>query len=240
MTRRAVPLTGAEVERLPEPCRTCVFWELGAKCPEPRTTTVLAGAGADPSPSRPTVRKQAWVSSQVQRGTPPGRLAVVDGEVVGYALFGPAGVFARRGAMVPTPSDDALLLATAWVERAHREAGIGRLLVQAAIKEALRLDLAAVEVFGDRRWQERGCVLPITWLLHEGFEVHREHLRTPLLRLETRRTVRWADSLEHAWEEVLGRLPRRVPVGESVPQGVPAPNGAGVVTPPEPDSRPGR
>jgi hypothetical protein len=75
-----------------------------------------------------------------------------------------------------------------------------------------------VEAYGDRRWLERGCVLPATWLLHEGFEVHREHPRSPLLRVDTKRTVRWAETFEHAWEEVLGRLPRRARV--PVPEGV--------------------
>jgi hypothetical protein len=63
----------------------------------------------------------------------------------------------------------------------------------------------------------------VTWLLHEGFEVHREHPRTPLLRLDVKRTVRWAESLEHALEEVLGALPRRLP--HPVPEGGRVPGG---------------
>jgi hypothetical protein len=111
------------------------------------------------------------------------------------------------------------------------------------LKEAIRLDAPAVEAYGDRRWRERSCVLPATWLLHEGFEVHREHPRTPLFRVDTKRTVRWAESVEHAWEEILGRLPRgvRVPVPEGVPHGRhPAGNGRSHATPPrrdEPDPR---
>ena len=143
----------------------------------------------------------------------------VDGEVVAYALFGPAGQFPSRPALTPPASDDALLLATVWVSAVHRDGGLGRLLVQASIKDAVRLGLRAVEAYGDRRWMERGCLLPATWLLHEGFEVHREHPRTPLFRLDTRRTLRWSESLEHALEEVLGRLPGRVaapaPVAEA-------------------------
>jgi GNAT superfamily N-acetyltransferase len=225
MPRRAVPLTGDEVPLLPAPCSSCLFWELGAPCPQPRTTPVFAGAVGAERPTDPLTRKQAWVSTQVQDGSPPGRVLLVDGAVAGYALFGPARVFPRRGPTVPRVSPDALLLATVWVDPTHREVGLGRLLVQAAIKEAIRIDAAAVEAYGDRRWQERSCILPATWLLHEGFEVHREHPRTPLLRLEAKRTVRWAESLEHALEEILGRLPRRVPVGERLPGGVPV-NGA--------------
>lgn len=212
MSRRARPLTGEEVAALPGDCGRCLFWEQGSPPPDPRVPPAADGDGA---PSTATVRKQAWVSARVQEGTPPGRVVLVDGEPVAYSLVAPAGTFAPRGGLRPAPGPDALLLATVWVHPLHREVGLGRLLVQAALKEAIRLDLAAVEAFGDRRWRERGCLLPATWLLHEGFEVHTEHPRTPLFRLDVRRTVRWAGSLEQAWEEVLGRLPRRV--------GVPAP-----------------
>lgn len=227
MSRRKVPLTGSEVDLLPAACRSCLFWEDGSSGPSlPPALRVRHATPVD--------RKRAWISARVGEGTPPGAVLVVDDKVAGYALFAPAGGFAPRSSLLPRVSHDALLLATLWVAAAHRGVGIGRLLVQAALKEALRLDLAAVEAYGDRRWRERACVLPVTWLLHEGFEVHQEHPRTPLLRLETRRTVRWAGSLEHAWEEVLGRIPRRVvaPGGESVPGGVPVPH---AVLVPDPD-----
>jgi GNAT superfamily N-acetyltransferase len=218
MTRRTVMLTGDLVDLLPHPCRGCLFWELGAPCPDPRTLAVPAGSRTEGAPSDPLIRKQAWVSARVQEGTPPGRVVHVDDEVAGYALFGPARTFARRRPPTPAPSPDALLLATIWVQPVWREHGLGRLLLQHAIKDAIRLGAPAVEAYGDRRWMERSCVLPATWLLREGFEVHREHPRTPILRVDTKRTVRWAESVEHAWEEVLGRLPRRVRV--PAPEGV--------------------
>jgi GNAT superfamily N-acetyltransferase len=245
VARRAAPLTGELVELLPDPCRGCLFWELGTACPAPRTAAVPAGAGPDTIPTEPTVRKQAWVSARVQEGTPPGRVLRVDGELAGYALFAPARTFARRRPPAPQPSPDALLLATIWVQPVWRQLGLGRLLLQHAIKEALRLDATAVEAYGDRRWLERGCVLPATWLLHEGFEVHREHPRSPLLRVDTKRTVRWAETFEHAWEEVLGRLPRRaqIPVPGGVRGGqVPTSDGglrSRTSGPPVPDRRQG-
>jgi GNAT superfamily N-acetyltransferase len=232
VSRRLQPLTGDAVDLLPTPCRSCLAWELGAPSPSPRVTTaatVGAGGPAEPSPSQPQVRKQAWVTAQVQDGHPPGRIVRVDDEVAGYALFAPSEAFARRSPLVPAASPDAMLLATVWVAPFWRESGLGRLLVQAAVKDAIRAEAAAVEAYGDRRWLERSCMLPATWLLHEGFEVHREHPRTPLFRLDVKRTVRWAESLEHAIEEILGALPRRVPhpqpvrEGGGLPRGVPEP-----------------
>lgn len=234
MGRTVVPMTGQEATRLPEPCRRCLLWEEGASPPEPRTSSRFAAlrGGAHGAPD-PADRKRAWISTQVQDGGPPGCLVVVDAEVAGYASYGPAEVFASRGPMTPMVSDDALLLATLWVSRVHREAGLGRLLLQAALREAIRLDRPALEAYGDRRWEERACLVPDTWLLHQGFEVHREHLRTPLFRLETRRLARWATSLEHALDEVLARLPRPVR-NERVPQGAPIPNARAVDTAKDP------
>jgi GNAT superfamily N-acetyltransferase len=229
-SRRVQPLTGDAVDLLPNPCRSCLTWELGAASPSARVTadaTVGGRSGTASAPSQPQVRKQAWISALVQDGFPPGRIVRVDDEVAGYALFGPARAFAPRPLPVPPTSPDALLLATVWVDPFYRESGLGPLLIQAALKDAIRAEAPAVEAYGDRRWLERSCLLPATWLLHEGFEVHREHPRTPLFRIETRRTVRWAESLEHALEEVLGALPRRIPhpvrEGGRIPRGVPEP-----------------
>lgn len=171
----------------------------------------MPGLAVERTPERPQERKRAWVAERVEEGHPPGRVVVVDDEVVGFALFGPARAFAPRATLIPGPSADALLLATVWIAPTHREHGLGRLLLQAAVKEAIRQGRSGVEVHADRRWRDRACVLPAMWLLHEGFTVHREHPRIPLLRLDVRRTARWSGPLELAWDEVLARLPRRSP-----------------------------
>lgn len=213
MARRVEPLTGDTVEEFPEPCRSCLFWELGAPCPDRVSAPMPSGLILrDKTATDALVRKQAWVSARVQEGTPPGRVVRVDGEVAAHAVYAPARAFARRLPPVPAASKDAVQLATVWVQPDRRSHGLGGLLLRSALRDALRARAAAVEAYGDRRWRERSCLLPATWLLHSGFVIHREHPRTPLLRLELRRTVRWTESLEHAWEEVLERLPRRAPV----------------------------
>lgn len=196
MGRRVVPLTGDVWENFGGPCRTCLFWEVGER-----------PHGDDDE--RDLVRKQAWTTARLREGVPPGRAVMVDDQVAGVALFAAARDFENNPAGMPCPSDDALVLATMWLDPLHRNQGLGRLLLQEAIKQAIRQHLAAVEVRADRRWRPDDCVLPITWLLYEGFEVEREHVRWPLLRLEVARTVRWSESVEQAMEEVLGRLPGR-------------------------------
>lgn len=208
MTRRASALTGGHTDRLPGRCGQCVFWELGAACPEGVRPALPATSGPL---SDPSTRKQAWISAQVQSGGSAGCVVSSGGEITAYALFAPSSAFARRGPLVPATSADSLHLATAYVRSSHRGVGLGRVLVHAAVREAIRTRRTSIEVYGDRRFRERSGLLPLSWLLHEGFVVHTEHPRTPLLRLEVRRTVRWAASLEHALEEVLGGVPRLVP-----------------------------
>lgn len=206
-SRRLAPLAGADVEDLPETCRVCLFWELGRPRPDPRELDRVDELAGDPA-----MQKQAWWAAQALEDAPPGRIVRIGDKLAGYVLFAPPGSLAPRKAPAPRTSPDALLLATIWVDPTRREEGVGRQLIQAAVKEALRRGLEAVEAYGDRRFREQDCVLPAMWLLHEGFVVHREHPRYPLLRLDTRRTARWTDTLEHALEDIRDRIPRRVPV----------------------------
>lgn len=210
MSRRAAPLTGDTVDDLPEPCRSCGFWEFGGPVPD----------GHAPTDPAATIRKQAWVAAAVQEGVHPGRLLQFEGELAAHAVFAPGERFARRHGTLPRISDDAWLLATIWVQPQWRGLGIGRLLLHACARDAIQAGAAGVEAIGDRRWQERTCLLPASWLLHEGFEVHREHPRRPAFRLELRRTVRWAQSLEHALSELVDQLPARVPVRRPVAESV--------------------
>jgi GNAT superfamily N-acetyltransferase len=200
--RRVAELTTETLDDIPGRCRACLFWELGVTRPIDRTDDELAGDAA--------LQKLAWWRSTELETGPPGRVIRIDGEFAAYCAFAEPEAYAPRLALVPRVSQDALLLATAWVEPPHRGAGIGRLLVQAALKEALRRDRKAVEAYGDRRHREQACVLPVTWLLHEGFEVAREHPRYPLLRIDVRSIARFAEPIEAALEAALARLQRRV------------------------------
>lgn len=209
MGARTVPLVGDVLDDLPARCRSCVFWELGEERPD---DAVGEGGPVGDRAVRNRVRKQGWVTAQSLEAGAPGVLLRDGDRTIGYGLFAPTRSLTARGGTVPATSGDALLLATGWIEPALRGRGHGRLLVQAAVREALRLDLRAVEAYGDRRSREWDCVLPAAWLLHEGFEVIAEHPRYPLLRIDTRRVARWAESLEHAVEELLGRSrPQKVP-----------------------------
>lgn len=199
--RKIVDVTSDGLDALPHRCRHCRFWELGAPRP--------IDAEEEPADDA-LVEKCAWWRSVELEFGPSGRAVRVDAEVAAWCLFGPPEVFARRHAPIPRPSTDALFLATVWVERPFRGAGLGPLLLRTVVKEALRRDRQAVEAYGDRRHREAGCLLPVTWLLHEGFAVHRESPRYPLLRLDVQSTARWAEPIEQILEQAFARLGRQV------------------------------
>jgi GNAT superfamily N-acetyltransferase len=203
MAHRLGPLDADHVDELPDRCRRCLFWELGSD--RPSAVVVDADAGTD---AAARVRKQAWVTGVGLETGAPGVMVRDGNEALGYALFAPVSSFAPRGGSAPAASHDALLLATVWLHPGARGSSVGRRIVEAAIRDAIRLDLPAVEAYGDRRPRERDCVLASSWLLHHGFEVETEHPRYPLLRLDVRRAARWAESLEHAMEAIRGRVPR--------------------------------
>lgn len=206
-SRRVGLLDAAAVDQLPGRCASCVFWELGAPRPADDHERELRRE-----------QKREWVASELDRDGPPGRVIRIEDEFAGYVLFARSGAFAGRRIDLPVTSDDALTLATLWVEPHWRQHGLGRLLVQAALREAHRREVKAVEAFGDRRFSEGACVLPAAWLLHEGFVVHREHPRHPLMRIDVRRTASWAESLEHALTELLEKVrPSLAPNGAPVP-----------------------
>lgn len=203
---RPGPLVSDALDELPDRCQSCLFWELGHPRPDPRSDRVVDELAGDPQ-----VAKHAWCASQGLDHGAPGRVIRREDKVVAYALYAGPGEFAPRRPPIPATTNDALVLATIWVERAWREQGLARQLVHSAIKEAIARGLPAVEAYGDRRHRDGDCVLPAMFLLKEGFAVHREHPRHPLFRLDVKRTVRWTKDLEATWDGVRERLPRRVP-----------------------------
>jgi GNAT superfamily N-acetyltransferase len=205
--RKVSPLTVETIDLLPEPCRRCVFWELGGNA-RPR--------GSDDA----GLQKEAWLSSLVLEWGSAGHVISVDGIPAGYSLFAPASFLEQVGMQAARPvSRDAVLLATLAVEPRFEGQGIGRVLLQSMARDLIKRKVRAVEAFADRAWTGRACHIPVGFLEACGFQVVREHPRYPLLRMDLRTVLRWRDAREAALEAL--RVPSGHPALRPVPTAPP-------------------
>lgn len=198
MSARVRPLVGADADLLPQPCRSCLFWELpdAPRGPQPgREAQVLEA-------------RQLWYRAVELDWGPPGLLLTDDEHTLGYAGFVPGPQALRTRRLGAVPSDDALVLTTMWVDPEVRGTGVATTLLHRVLRHAHEAGLRAVEATG-ARVPTATCLLPEEFLLASGFVVHHPHPTHPLLRLDLRRTVRWQDAMEHALEGVRAVLRRR-------------------------------
>lgn len=196
MSRSLQPLTAETLADVPLPCRGCMFWE-AADAPR----------GGDPAG---IAAKRAWVRAVTAAWGPPGRVLYVDDRPAGFSVLVPGEHAGRAARLSRPPSADALLLTTMWIDKESRGAGLGRVLLQTALRDAHDRGSRAVEAYG-RRWlpPPGSCVLTERFLLANGFTVLHEDPRLPLLRLDLRKTVRWQESIAAALERAQAVVSRR-------------------------------
>ena len=205
LSRRVRQLTPELLSDLPASCRSCLFWEVADARPGPDAR----------DPVHASTSKQAWWQAVGLEQRTYSRGLYVDDALVAYALVGEPATFPRARRLGPPASDDALLLGTMWTHPDHRDAGLAKAILHSVLREAARTHHRAVEAYGQRGAVLPTCVVPTDALEALGFVVVAEHTRFPLLRLDLRRTVTWAESLSQAIEGVVSALGRR----ERVPAG---------------------
>ena len=226
MSRSISALALEHVAALPDPCRSCVRWELD------EAAAAAARRGGDPA-----LEKEAWLSRTLLEWGSCGRVAHVGSELAAFVTYAPPHLVPRALHYPTSPvSADAVLLMTAGVLPQHRGGGLGRMLVQGAAKDLTRRGVRAVEAFAEagppdpapegadgrvRRPAASpagrpppaalggGCHVPAAFLLEVGFEVVRDHPRWPRLRLELRTALAWREDVERALDRILAEL--RVP-----------------------------
>jgi GNAT superfamily N-acetyltransferase len=209
VARTTVPFTLDHLDALDAlgvPCRSCLFWELD---PVRRERLTDAETRAEV--------KESWMSEVLREWGSCGRVAVVDGQTVGYLTYAPPSYVPGAGLFPTGPaSPDAVLLVTAHVADGYDGAGIGRLLVQGMARDLVgRGGIRAVEAFaygGNRLTAQTGCLLPAEFLARVGFKTHRPHPRTPRMRMELRSLVTWRDEVEAAIERLAAAVrPKKSP-----------------------------
>jgi GNAT superfamily N-acetyltransferase len=196
VSRRIVPLTLDNLDDLPNPCRTCVFWELGPMAD-----------GQELPRDEASLAKETWVSATLLDWGSCGKIAYVAGVPAGYAMFAPPG-FVPRSASFPTSpvSGDAVLLMNVRVLPEWTSSGVGRMLAQAVAAELVPRGVRAIEAFGwaGANTDPRGCLLPAAYLLSVGFKTVRPHPMYPRLRMELKTTASWRYDVEYALERIFG------------------------------------
>jgi GNAT superfamily N-acetyltransferase len=199
MARRLASITLDNIADLPSPCRDCLFWEAGHRAPEGAT-------------------KDDWMSAVLLEWGSCGRILYVDGDMAGFALYAPpeyvAGV---PGYATSAVSSDAILLMTVRVLPRYAAGGLGRVLIQSVVKDALsRRGIRALEAFGDVRGEELACVMPAQFLTAVGFKTVHRHPRYPRLRLDLRTVLSWRGDVELAlerWIEAIRPDKTPAPIG---------------------------
>ena len=202
MSRRIVRLTLDHLAETEAPCRSCVFWELD---PVRRARVDRCDAAAE---------KDAWVSEVLRSWGSCGRVAIVDGEVRGMAIYAPSAYVPGAETFATSPvSPDAVVLSSLWVDPAHAGGGLGRMLVQGMARDLItRGGIRAVEAFASTGPMSGSCLVPDEFLRGVGFRTYRAHPSTPRMRMELRSALTWRDEVEAALERLRGAVrPGRSP-----------------------------
>jgi GNAT superfamily N-acetyltransferase len=203
LARRIRILTVERIEELPDPCSLCAMWE----------THGGQSATCTPGPAREELTR--WVRKVRSEWGECGRIAYENGEALGFVKYAPPRFFPRVSSMpAGAPDADAVLLACLHVEPEVRDAGLGKVLLQATFRDLLSRGERYVEAYAasgpaDR---ETSPLMSVEYLLRQGFGVVRPHPTTPLMRLELKMLASWTESVEAVLEAL--QLPR---VGERVP-----------------------
>jgi GNAT superfamily N-acetyltransferase len=206
MARRFKALTPQRVDDLPGPCDCCTFWESVDRL-EPS-----CGSGCERAALKEWVRtvRSGWGDC--------GRVAYEDGEALGFVKYAPGSYFPQTRYMpVGVPDADAVMLACIHVTPGSRRHGLGRVLLQAALRDLAGRGERVLEAYAtaDHDAPAESPMVTADFLLDNGFTVARPHPVYPLMRLELTTLAAWTDSLEAALAAL--QLPLRVRVRAPAP-----------------------
>ncbi len=209
MARRFKWLTPERIGDLPDLCARCALWESGA---------------AEPACGSPEDRERfaRWIREVRSEWGECGRLAFESGEMLGFVKYAPPRFFPEAARMPSgAPDDDSVLIACLHVSSDVRHVGLGKVLLQAALRDLVSRGEKVVEAYAaaDPLDRARSPLMSVEFLLRQGFTVARPHPRYPLMRLELKALAAWTDNVEAVLEAL--QLPLRI--GERMPAPVPGP-----------------
>jgi hypothetical protein len=223
VTRALQPLSMSSLSLLPEPCRSCVAWELPADAVADTHYAGLSG-----------FEKEVWLSGVMLTWGSAGQVVTVDGRP--FALYAPPPAVPGVAAFSSGPvSPDAVLLTSARVLGEFRGQGLGRYLFTGVFTELIRRRVRAVELFARTRpvkGRGRGpdgreadptslpdgpkaCTVPQSFAESVGFTVVGPHHRYPRMRLELSGESGWKADVEAALDRLLETIQLPLPLSSA-------------------------
>jgi len=203
----------SSIALLPEPCRSCVAWELPADAVAESHRSGLSA-----------FEKEVWLSGVMLTWGSAGTLVTVDDRPAAFALFAPPPAVPGVAAFPSGPvSPDAVLLTAARVLGEFRGQGLGRYLFAGVFSELIRRRVRAVELFARTRpvkGRERtrggtepepktlpdgpkACTVPQGFAEAVGFVTVAPHHRYPRMRMELSGESGWKADVEAALDRLL-------------------------------------
>jgi GNAT superfamily N-acetyltransferase len=190
-----------DLGKLPAVCRGCAFWE-SSEARERR-----CGSVCDPDALR------GWYELVRGEWGECGRVALDENdEVIGFIKYAPSRYFPQAATFPSRPtSGETALITCLHIRDDAREQRLGRLLVQAALRD--------LKSRGERTVQSFACAPPanlavmpmigMKYLLDQGFTVVQPDPAFPLMQLDLRTLAMLAENLEAMLDSL--RIPLRSP-----------------------------
>lgn len=200
MARKFIGLSVVDRANLPARCGSCMYWE------SEQPLRMECGAACDETAST------EWVRTVAAEWGECGRVAVEDGEFLGFVKYAPPGYFPQARHMPSGPPlKDAVLISCLHIAPEARRRGVGGVLMRAALRDLVARGerTAQAYAFARRVDLDAAPMVGVDFLLRNGFTVVHPHPDVPLLRVDLKTLVSWTDNLESVLDSL--RLPVRVP-----------------------------
>lgn len=160
-------ITRENLDYIPEPCRSCLYWEF----PEDSEKAKLLK-------SELARKKKAWFLQTLREFGNCGKLVYYDNNVVGYAQYAPITCFPNiesyESKLVGRLEDGTVFLSCLYItEKALRGRGMGIKLLESIILDLKKRGFEAIETFA-RRGSSNNPSGPIELYLKKGFQTKDE------------------------------------------------------------------
>ncbi|HDP70120.1 MAG TPA: N-acetyltransferase [Actinobacteria bacterium] len=199
MAGRITAINIATLKNIPQPCRSCSYWESFLDT----ARTPSGGQGL----------RDKWFISTMRSWGECGKLIYVGDEAVAYAQYAPPCYFPKIKNYAAAPlSEDAIFLSCLYVLPPHRDKGHGKAILREIVKRLSKSGYRAIETFGNKTLENRPSA-PFGFYMRNGFYIVRDDEKFPLMRLDLKSVLFWQDGLDAVLESIkLPLLNKETPV----------------------------